>query len=224
MLRWHYLAPLLLAVTACRREPVNARIDAAIAPLLAHDSIALAGLRIDLAQNTAFLSDVMAQGRIPALSEFQTITGLDPATQVWEVVWCLRPASTLVYIRGKFGGEFGLEPRLDGPGTVRQNYKGYYVVARGARGVLFMHSGLAVEGALADLHDVVDSRDKPGRQPPQALIDRVTALPVCHLWAVGRAGTPWAEGIALLAGHDDTARMIRLLESISSGPEWRRPD
>jgi hypothetical protein len=180
---------LLLALLGCRRQPTHARIDAAIAPLLPPDTLAVAGLRLDRARQAGFPLDPT---RVTALAEFQANTGIDPAQSVWEVVWSWRPGHTLAFVRGKFGGEFGLEPRLDAPGTTRQNYKGYYVLDRAGRGVLFIHSGVAIVGAVEDLRAVVDSRDRPGAVPPLALIEMVEKLPSCHFYAVAGPGLPVA--------------------------------
>lgn len=181
-------AAALALLPACRREPAHARIDAAIAPLLPPDCVALAGLRLDRLRGTEFSRRFIEQPRIAPLLDFQRRTALSPAQDVWEAVWCLAPARSMVFFRGKFGGQFGLEPRFDAPGIHRRSYKGYYVLEKDGLAVLFITSGVAVLGKAADLESIVDGRDRPDETPPQALIDAVAALPACHFWAVMRAG------------------------------------
>ncbi len=177
---------------ACRRQPTHARVDAAIAPLIPSGAQALAGLRVDRLKNTPFFTKYIQGRRIHALNEFQDKTGLKPVTDVWEIVWAYAPGHSVAFIRGKFGGEFGLEPRFNVPGIQRTSHKGYYILYQQNRGVLFMNTGVAVAGALDDLKAVVDQRDQAGRTPPQALIDQVAALPVCHAYAVTLNGSALA--------------------------------
>ncbi|MBI5086118.1 MAG: hypothetical protein HZB13_16145 [Acidobacteria bacterium] len=173
-------------VAGCRRQPTHARIDAAIAPLIPSNANVLAGLRVDRLRQTPFFQTHVAGRKIKALESFRQTTGLDPATDVWEVVLASSPSGSLVFFRGKFGGEFGLEPRFDVPGMKRSNYKGYYILVKDSAAVLFLNSGVAIAGKVADLQSVVDNRDKVGEIPPQDLIDKVETLPPSHAWLVAR--------------------------------------
>jgi len=184
MKRWIAGILLTLSLAGCRREPQNARIDAAIAPLIPGDSVALAGLRLDRLQDTPFFRTYVQGRKIQVLEQFQALTGLDATKDIWEVVWAASPNRMLVFVRGKFGGQFGLEPKFDVPDLKRTNHKGYYILYKGEQGVLFMNSGVAVAGKLDDLKAVVDDRDKTGAGPPQALVDMVKTLPADHLWVV----------------------------------------
>jgi hypothetical protein len=184
MKRWIAGIFLTLSLAGCRREPQNARIDAAIAPLIPGDSVALAGLRLDRLQDTPFFRTYVQGKKIQVLEQFQALTGLDANKDIWEVVWAVSPNRMLVFVRGKFGGQFGLEPKFDVPDLQRTNHKGYYILHKGEQGVLFMNSGVAVAGKVDDLKAVVDDRDKAGAGPPQALVDMVKTLPADHLWVV----------------------------------------
>lgn len=209
------LAASLLALSmvpaACRREPANARVDAAIAPLIPAGTSALAGLRLDRLKNTPFFRKYIEGRQIPALNEFKEKTGLDPVQDVWEAVWAFRPAHSVVFIRGKFGGEFGLEPRFNVPGIQRMSYKGYYILHQEGRGVLFLNTGVAVAGAIPDLQAVVDQRDKPGAVPPAALIDLVASLPACHAYAVTLNGSALAADLPREGNLGNFARMASTL-------------
>jgi hypothetical protein len=185
-----FLSILVLAATALlpgctKREPRFARVDAALAPLLPGDTVALACLRLDRLKDTPFYKKYVAGGRIQALDEFASRTGLDPRESVWELVFSTNGRTPYVFIRGKFGGEFGFEPDFKTPGLQRQSYKGRYLLYRGDSGVLFMNTGAAVAGKLADLKALVDGFDDAKRLAPQELLDLVATLPgTSHVWAV----------------------------------------
>jgi len=182
------LLSALILTPGCRREPTNARVDAAIAPLIPSGTVALAGLRLDRLKSTKFFEKYVQGQQISALNEFRDKTGLDPTKDIWELDWAFRPDHSLVFIRGKFGGEFGFEPKFNMPGIQRMSHKGYYLLHKDGQGVLFFNSGVAVAGLVPDLQAVVDNRDKAGEVPPRELIDMVTTLPACHAWFVTRQG------------------------------------
>jgi len=191
-----FLLSCLGGLSACRRQPTHSRVDAAIAPLLPGASVALAGLRIDRLKKTPWFRPFL-EGRKPAvLRRFEERTGMDLARDVWEVVWSLSGAGSVAFLRGKFGGAFGQEPRFDVPGIVKRNYKTYYVLEKDGMAVLFLGSGAAMMGRPADLERIVDSRDREAEQPPMELIRAVERLPICELWLVARGG----EGLRAAAG------------------------
>ncbi len=181
----------------CRPAPKHSRVDAAIAPLLPGSSAALAGLRIDRLKNKAWFRPFL-QGRKPAaLRRFEQCTGMDLARDVWEVVWSLSAGGSVAFLRGKFGGSFGQEPRFDAPGISRRNYKTYYVLEKDGLTVLFLGAGVAMMGRAADLERIVDNRDREAEQPPLALIRAVEELTACELWLVARGGA----GLRAAAGE-----------------------
>ncbi|MGC8884571.1 MAG: hypothetical protein ACP5UT_17215 [Bryobacteraceae bacterium] len=163
-------------------------MDAAIAPLLPGRSLALAGLRIDRLKKTAWFRPFVEGRRPAALRRFEERTGMDLVQDVWEVVWSLGPEGTVAFLRGKFGGAFGQEPRFQQPGVAKRSYKTYYLLEREGVGVLFLGPGVAILGRTADCERIVDARDRPDEQPPLALIRMVEELPICELWAVARGG------------------------------------
>ncbi|MCX7602712.1 MAG: hypothetical protein N2036_01425 [Bryobacteraceae bacterium] len=148
----------------------------------------LAGLRIDRLKKTPWFRPFLEGRRPAALRRFEERTGMDLARDVWEVVWSLSGQGSVAFLRGKFGGAFGQEPRFDAPGVVKRNYKTYYVLERDGFAVLFLGAGTAMMGPARELERIVDNRDQPGEQPPMALIRMVEELPICELWAVARGG------------------------------------
>jgi hypothetical protein len=178
------LAGLAFLPGCHKREPEHARVDAALAPLLPGDTAALACLRLDRLKGTPFYAKYVAGKRIKALEEFARTTGLDPRENIWELVFSTNGHASYVFIRGKFGGEFGLEPDFKTNGLVRSNYKGHYLIYLGDSGVVYMNSGAAVAGKVEDLKSLVDGFDSPKRTAPQALLDLVGTLPgTSHIWA-----------------------------------------
>jgi len=176
------------------RERQSARVDAAIAPLLPGDTVALACLRLDRLKETPFYKKYVAGARIKALDEFALKTGLDPRESVWELVFSTNGRTPYVFIRGKFGGDFGFEPDIKTPSLQRQSYKGRYLLYTGDSGVLFMNSGAAIAGRVADLKALVDGFDNSRRQAPQELLDLVATLPgTSHVWAASLQPAAFAQ-------------------------------
>jgi len=202
MKRAFLFAVLVLASAGCRTAPVHARIDAAIAPLVPGDSTVLAGLRIDRLRGTPFFQTFVANGKLPALAAFRSLTGLDPAVDIYEVLYAMRPGHDLIFVRGKFGGQFGFEPRFNAPGVQSGSYKGYYLFTEGSRGVIFFNSGAAAVGGVEDLKRIIDDRDRPGAHPPMSLIAMVDGVPAsAQLWMVTESGLSASQNGALFTGN-----------------------
>lgn len=203
---------VLLTLPACQRIlPTHARVDAAIAPLIPGDTVVLAGLRLDRLKNTPFFEKYVQGKRIPDLDNFKDKTGLDPVKDIWELVYSATPNRTLLFIRGKFGGEFGLEPNFAVPGLQRMSHKGYYILYKDASGVLFLNSGVAIAGNIPDLKAVVDNRDKNSETPPVELLELVKTLPADHAWMVSRQAGAMAQKLPDEGNAGNFARLAKTL-------------
>lgn len=169
----------VLMISGCKREAAHARVDAALAPLVPSDAVALACLRLDKLKDTPFYAKYVEGKKIPQLEQFAEQTGLDVRKDIWELLFVARSGDRkpMVMIRGKFGGQFGLEPEFDKPGIQKMNYKGYYIIYSNGPGVMFMNTGAAVAGEIDDLKAVIDNRDKPTWGPPKSLLNVVGTLP-----------------------------------------------
>lgn len=209
---WLPILAAAFCLPACKRAPAHARVDAAIGPLLPAGSAALAGLRLDRLRGSPFWQRFVEPRRIAALRIFEERTGLDPRRDLWEVVWAWRGGSSVVFLRGKFGGLFGLEPRFDAPGVQRRSYKGHYVFERDGLAVLFVQSGVAIAGRARDLEAVIDARDRADDSPPQALLNRVSSLPACDFWLVAQSG----EALRAAAGTEMPLRAGPVFDSLLS--------
>jgi hypothetical protein len=183
------LALLAVLITACgSRQPVNARIDPALAMLIPPDAKFLAGARMDKLKNTPFYRTYVEGKKIQQLEEFQKFTGLDPRKDLWEFLAVSNGTDALLMARGKFGGDFGLEPNNQGNLT-RTNYKGYSILESGGHGLLFMNTTVAVVGRVEVLKALVDRRNGPAIEAPRELMDMVSKLPAnAHVWVVTQNG------------------------------------
>jgi hypothetical protein len=183
-------ALLVLGAAGCKKEaPPQARIDAALAPLMPADTVMAACLRLDRLKKTPLWDKYIAPRQVTALEEFRARTGLDPLKDVWEIVAVTNGRRVLFFVRGKFGGQFGLEPRLEIEGLQRLSHKGYNIVTGRNGGVLFLNTGAAVVGDVEELKKIIDNRDNPKEAPPQALLELVKNVPGgAHAWAVTTSG------------------------------------
>ncbi len=191
-MRYLFLPALLavVLVTGCGRTS-SARVDAALAPLIPADTVALACLRLDKLHDTPFYARYVEGKKIPVLERFADETGLDVRKDIWEMVLLIRPRGKqpLVLIRGKFGGQFGVEPTFTKPGLQKMNYKGYYIIYVDGPGVLFMNTGAAVAGPIEDLKFIIDNRDNPKWGPPKGLLELAGSLPGgSQIWMVCENG------------------------------------
>lgn len=179
-------AAILLASAGCKREPVSARVDPAVAPLLPSDTVILAGFRLDKLQKTPFYDRyVSGDQALRFLQEFQKRTGIDARKDLWEIDIAITPRGQIAFARGKFGGQFGLEPRIDLPGMTRLSHKGYPILATSDGGVTFFNTGVAVLGPVDLLKMVIDNRDKSGEAMPASTLALVEKIPAkAHFWAV----------------------------------------
>lgn len=202
----------LLVLPACQRPvPTHARVDAAIAPLIPGDTVVLAGLRLDRLKDTPFFQKYVQGGRLPDLDSFKDRTGLDPVNDIWELVYSATPQRTLLFIRGKFGGQFGQEPNFNVPGLQRTSHKGYYVLFKGADGVLFLNSGVAIAGKIPEIQAIVDNRDNNAEKPPLDLLELVKTLPADHAWMVSRQAGAMAPNLPPDGNLGNFARLINAL-------------
>jgi hypothetical protein len=210
------LAMAIAAVPACKkREPAHARIDAALAPMIPADTISAACLRLDRLKDTPFYKTYVEGKKIPQLERFHEETGLDPRTDIWELVFISNGKRNFVMIRGKFGGQFGLEPRIERPGMKRLDYKSYYILFQGDHGVMFLNTGAAIAGKVTDLQGIIDNRDKASEVPPQALLDLVATIPgSAQAWAVTTDGSKMIPQMPL---SGNAANLARIAASLTQG-------
>lgn len=180
------MSPLLLA--ACGKEPTQARVDAALAPLIPKDTTTILGIRFDLLKKTPVWGTLFPAGKPSVLDAFERRTGMNIREQLYEAIYCIGGEHRPILIRGKFtnGGvaNAGLEPELKILGAQKSNYKGYSIIGQPNASVTFFNSSVAIAGRVPAIHSMVDAR-KEGGAIPTALLDLVNALPhTAHIYLV----------------------------------------
>jgi hypothetical protein len=215
----------LVILPACKRTPEHARVDAALAPLMPGDTVAVGCLRLDKLKTTPFYAKYVNGKQFPALDEFTKATGIDVKENLWELYFTTNGTTNYVFIRGKFGGDFGVEPDIKASGVRKSSYKGRYLFSMDDHGVLLMNTGAAVAGKVDDLKALVDGLDNPARKPPQALLDMVNTLPgTAQFWAVSsQVASLIPAGRSTQEGREGDAMQNNLLHAahkISSLKLW----
>lgn len=177
-------AALILILAGCKREPTSARMDPALAPLVPAQATLAVGLRLDKLKDSPFYKTYVEGRKIEALEKFVAETGVDPRRDLWELLYTSDGKTNLLFVRGKFGGAFGQEPRFPKAGVERRNYKGYYILGADEYGVTFMNTGVAIAGRVADLRQVIDTRDT-NTGPSAKLTELVKRIPATsQAWMV----------------------------------------
>lgn len=221
MNRRHFLAAASAAALAsCKREAAFARVDPALGPLVPASTAAIACLRLDKLRDTPFHKKYIETGQVSMLNEFEKRTGLNPRTDIWEIVACMGKdgAAPLALLRGKFGGQFGKEPTFDRTRFQRLSHKGYYIIAAGDLGVMFLNTGAAAAGRVSDLKTVIDSRDDTRQSPPSSLFELVGTLPgSAHFWMASESG---ASLIPSVPESGNLANLARLSKSVGRLTVW----
>jgi len=206
---------LTLWGAGCRRQPVSARIDPAIVPLIPGDTRWVAGLRLDKLKDTPFFKKYVETQELPMLDEFQKRTGLDPRKDLWELCAAGNGRSAVVFARGKFGDLFGLEPNIRIEGMRRMRYKGYNMLGVPDYAVMFLQSGVAAVGAVTKLQEIVDNRDK-GDQAPRALLNLVATVPAsAQAWMVTAEGGSLVPNLPAQGNLANFTRMVRDLKQFT---------
>lgn len=206
------VAAMILAGCS-RKAPATARVDAALAPLIPSDTVLLAGIRLDKLKDTPFYKTYVEGKQIKQLEEFAQKTGLDPRHDLWEIVVATNGKTPIALVRGKFGGMFGQEPRFEGIGGERRNYKGYNLLGNKEGVVTFMNASVAIAGPPHAVEAIIDGRDNVKENPPQALLDMVSQLPASsHVWVVTTSGGALIPSLPESGNLSNLAQAVRALQ------------
>jgi hypothetical protein len=185
---WLALLLLSLAVPGCRPKPrPGVPIDPALALLVPETAAALAGVRMEALRATPVYR---RYAQAPAWSAFRARTGLDPRTDVWELLFVVEPSATLVLARGRFSPGFGgLEPRLL-PGAPRTTYQGYTIIGDERASTVFVNSSTALAGSGSAVRSVLDRRAASCGVPAALESPMRRLAPGAQIWAVAAAPIP----------------------------------
>ncbi|MDX2268147.1 MAG: hypothetical protein NW208_08575 [Bryobacter sp.] len=208
-------------LASCKRTPTHARVDPALAPLIPPDSTSLAGIRLDLLKK-APLWQSLGQD---LLANFAAQSGMKPAQELYELVYCFGGRHRLTLLRGKWtnGGiaNSGLEPELNIPGGTKLPYKGFVFHGREDFAVVFFNSSVALAGRAAALRDAIDARNAQ-RPPAPELPRRVSLLPhAAHIYMVSSQPRLPEKGLGGLKSVPFALESLAAWATISDAIEYR---
>ncbi|MCW5981736.1 MAG: hypothetical protein KIT09_26865 [Bryobacteraceae bacterium] len=185
-MRGWLLAAVALAGCVPQR-PDHVPIDPALVMLVPPDANTLAGVRLDRLRGLPYYDRILSIGPDGGIERYFRDAGLDPRSDLWELLLASNGKDTAVMLRGKFSA-MGLEPQLRREGAIRMPYKGYMMLGDERIAVLFMNSSTAAVGPPPLLRSIVDRRGEAAGLPP-ALAQQVETIPYGNqIWAVSIAG------------------------------------
>jgi hypothetical protein len=201
------IAISLLALAGCGSSTRLTKVDPALAVLVPSDTVMLAGLKMEPIRKTVVYQKYLGERGLPLLDQFAASTGLDPRTDLWEILLASDGKKAVMMARGKFA-EMGREPRLDLPGSARTSYRGYTVIENEENAVVFLNATTAVAGTPAVVKGVLDRRDSPSPIPAE-LQELVKSIPVTHqVWAVSLGGAEFLNPLLPAQGNLAMARSL----------------
>ncbi|MBI4874158.1 MAG: hypothetical protein HY822_05950 [Acidobacteria bacterium] len=207
------LAAAVSAAGCGVRPRAGPKIDPALALMTPPSAVALAGVRMDAVRTTGFYQRHVAARALPFLDEFAARTGLNPRTEVWEILFVFEPAGSVALVRGKFSSGFGgLEPRIL-EGAPRTAYKGYTLIGDEHAAIAFVNSSTAVTGPAPAVRAVLDRRAE-SRGIPAALEEQIRRLPPgAQVWAAAVGGF----GALPVPREGNWANLAKVLAALESG-------
>jgi len=174
---------VLLLVGCGAGMPDHVPIDPALGTLVPPDTVLLAGVRLDHLREVPGFERLFEEAAPVAFREFIRDTGLNPAEDVWEVLFASNGAENVLMVRGRFSAT-GLEPRFEREGARRMPYRGYMMIGDDDAAVLFMNASTALLGTPELLQSIVDGRDRFSGIP-EALMARLATIDYAsQIWAV----------------------------------------
>ncbi len=174
------LAPLLLAALAgCGggggsvTGPKGYALDPALARAIPSDTIILGSVRMDRARKSPLYQEWQTKLPAAGLDEMKSRFGVDPRTDVDEMVAAYNGKEMLTLLRGRFkSGD--LAAKLTEAGGQRADHGGKVLVQRGGAGVAFLSDTVAAAGTLPLLQAAIDGK---GAGTPASLLNGLTSLP-----------------------------------------------
>ncbi len=212
-----FSAPLLLilvASTACRgRTQAGPRIDPALATMTPETAVALVGVRMDKVRETPIYKRQVAARNLPEVEEFARRTGLDPRTDIFELLFVYEEETGWVsLVRGRFSPDFGgLEPRVL-PGAPRRRYAGYTIIGDEQAATAFVNSSTAVAGNARAVRAILDRRNQSRGIPPKLRQQMNEIPPAAPIWSA------WLSMAAFSLRDDgDWVNLARLTGRLRAG-------
>lgn len=182
---------ITLLLSSCSRptRPTNLHIDPALATLIPADTQFLVGTKLEKLRDTPAYRKYFSRLPNQRLDEFVKETGVDPRTDLWELLYCAAGKDTgVLMVRGKFAPT-DMEPKLEKEGATRFAYKGYSLFGNDRSALFFMTPSVALAGATPRLKWMIDNRNNLNTGVPPALQPLVNAISSdAQFWAAFTGG------------------------------------
>ncbi|MCC6537193.1 MAG: hypothetical protein IT162_06560 [Bryobacterales bacterium] len=194
--------------------PSGYALDPALLRALPSDTVILAAIRMDRVRKSPLYTEWQAKLPVASLEEMKLRFGVDPRTDVDEMVAAYNGKELLTLLRGRFkSGD--LAAKLTEAGGERADHGGKTLVKRGPAGVVFLSDTVAAAGALPLLHTVIEAKGTP-----PSLLGGLKAVPAdAHAWVLTTGGATLQLPRGSNAGNID-----KVLESLQSLTGWANFD
>ncbi|MCP5115373.1 MAG: hypothetical protein GY953_31480 [bacterium] len=209
----------LLVLAGCGPGvPSHVPIDPALASLVPSDTVMLAGARIDQLSETPVFEQLMTAQPPEQLDQLLHDTGLDPAEDLWELLFASNGDQGVLMVRGKFS-ESGMEPRVDWQGAERMPYRGYLMIGDAESAVLFVNTTTALLGKPELLRAIIDDREKSAGIPAP-LLETVESIEYGNqVWLAAVDG--WSTPPETTGNLGNFWRLLDRIESITMAANFR---
>lgn len=196
--------------------PQGYALDPALARAVPSDTIILGAVRMDRARKSPLYQEWQAKLPVASLDELKSRFGVDPRTDVDEMVAAYNGKEMLTLLRGRFkSGD--LAAKLTEAGGERADHGGKALVKRGDAGVAFLSDTVAAAGPLPLLHAAIDNK---GAGKPASLLNSLTTVPAdAHAWVLTTGGATLNLPQGSNAGNID-----KVLSSLQSLIGWANFD
>jgi hypothetical protein len=170
-----------LGLTACTHAPpAGPKIDPALAGLIPADTVMLAGARLEAIDKTPVYQKYLAHRSFPQIDEFAARTGINPQTNLWELLYVSNGKRGALMGHGMFSDES--EPKLQKRGDNRFGYKGFTIVGSEDNAILLISQTVLAVGDTGELRAMVDAHEKSAG-PPSAMAALLARMPpTAQVW------------------------------------------
>jgi hypothetical protein len=204
------LVAVLAAASCAKAPPPGPKIDPAIAGFIPPDTVLLVGARLEAIEKTPISQKYPVQRSIPQLDQFAAATGINPAKDLWELLYASNGQRGAVIGHGMFSDEG--EPKLQKRGDNRFGYKGLTIVGSDTNGILLVNQTVLAMGDTDQLKAMVDAHEKSAGPPPAmaALLARMPAT--AQVWAA-YGGGPLKLPIDTIANLSNINKILGMIKT-----------
>jgi hypothetical protein len=210
-----FLLLVSVASLGCRSRTTGlVKVDPALEKLVPHDTVMLAGVRMDAVRAAPVYQKWVANRQSRELDKFVRETGLDPRTDLAELLVASNGKHTVILAKGKFSPS-ELESKLERPGVKKMPHKEYTLIGTEEAAVVFLNSKTAAAGPPPALRAMIDGRDGSRGGIPGPLREKIKSIATEHqIWAAAYGTSP--EMAKAIPESGNLANLRRILGSIQS--------